>query len=93
MLEVSMTYCRYSRQSLARLQSSQTLPSARTDSNFRRCWEVLERVAQIPLVIAGVYDTYNSESHGMNENYYARSHDRNSASANNSSDGGFRARI
>ena len=54
---------------------------------------VLERVAQIPLVVAGAYDTYDSESHGMNENYDARSHDRNSVSANNSSDGGFRARI
>ena len=54
---------------------------------------VLERVAQIPLVVAGTYDTYDSVSHGTNENYDARSHDRNSASANNSSDGGFRARI
>ena len=54
---------------------------------------VLERIAQIPFVIAGTYDTYNSVSHGTNENYDARLHDRNLASANNSSDGGFRARI
>ena len=57
------------------------------------CTKVLERVAQIPLVVAGTYNTYDSESHGTNENYDARSHDRNSASANNSSDGGFRACI
>ena len=54
---------------------------------------MLEHVAQIPLVVAGAYNTYNSESHGTNVNYDARLHDRNSASANNSSDGGFRARI
>ena len=54
---------------------------------------MLERVAQIPLVVAGTYDTHDSESHGTNKNYDARSHDRNLASANNSSDGGFRARI
>ena len=54
---------------------------------------VLERVAQIPLVVAGTYDTYDSVSHGMNKNYDARLHDRNLASANNSSDGGFHARI
>ena len=54
---------------------------------------VLERVAQIPLVVAGMYNTYDSVSHGTNENYDARSHNRNSASANNSSDGGFCARI
>ena len=54
---------------------------------------MLERVAQIPLVEAGTYDTYDSESHGTKENYDARSHDRNLASANNSSEGGFRARI
>ena len=55
--------------------------------------ELLERVAQIFLVVAGTYDTYDSESHGTNKNYDAQSHDKNSASANNSSDEGFRARI
>ena len=54
---------------------------------------VLERIAQIPLVITGTYDTYDSVSHGMNKNSDARSHDRNSVSANNSSDGGFRVCI
>ena len=54
---------------------------------------LLERVAQIPLVVAGTYDTYDSVSHGTNKHYDAQSHDRNSASANNSSDGGFSACI
>ena len=54
---------------------------------------MLERVAQIPLVVAGAYDTYDSESHGTNENYDARSHDWNSVSAHDSSDGGFCACI
>ena len=54
---------------------------------------VLERVAQIPLVVAGMYDTYDSESHGTNKNYGTRLHDRNSASANDSSEGGFCDRI
>ena len=44
---------------------------------------VSEHVAQIPLVVAGTYDTYDSVSHGTNENHDARSHDRNLASANN----------
>ena len=54
---------------------------------------VLERIAQIPLVKAGTYDMYDSVSHGTNKNSDARLHNRNSASANNSSDGGFRVCI
>ena len=54
---------------------------------------VLERSAQIPLLVAGAYDTYDSVSHVTNENYDAQSHDRNLASANNSSDGSFCVRI
>ena len=50
---------------------------------------MLEHVVQIPLLVAGTYDTYDSVSHETNKNYDARSHDRNLASTNNSSDGGF----
>ena len=54
---------------------------------------VLERIAQIPLVIAGTNNTYDSVSHGTNENSDARLHNRNLASADNGSDRGFRVRI
>ena len=45
---------------------------------------MLECVAQIPLILAGIYNMHNSVSHGRNENSDAQSHDRNLASANNS---------
>ena len=60
---------------------------------------LLERVAQTHFVSGNTYDMDDSVSRGSkemsqggNENFDARSHDRNSASANNSSEG-FRVRI
>ena len=44
---------------------------------------VLEHVAQNPLVLASMYDTRDSVSHGSEKNSNARSHDENSASAIN----------
>ena len=45
---------------------------------------VLERVAQTTVVLAGTYDTHDSMTHGSERNSNARSHNEDSASANNS---------